>query len=134
MKYIKIYRLFIVYWDEFRCRNKYMKWLIIFDSLCTLRWIINDEIKRNVRSIYYSLRENIIYNSEIFICFCSRLEVDFFFKYNQNFHISLKISKFWKNKILKNTVFFSRKDKNVINKILTTYIFSQFIVNINCMY
>lgn len=55
-----------------------MKWLIIFDSLCTLRWIINDEIKRNVRSIYYLLRENIIYNSEIFICFCSRLEVDFF--------------------------------------------------------
>lgn len=112
-----------------------MKWLIIFDSLCTLRWIINDEIKRNVRSIYYLLRENIIYNSEIFICFCSRLEVDFFFKYNQNFHISLKISKFWKNKILKNTVFFNRKDKNVINKILnSTYIFSQFIVNINCTY
>lgn len=55
-----------------------MKWLIIFDSLCTLRWIINDEIKRNVRSIYYLLRENIIYNSEIFICFCSYLEVDFF--------------------------------------------------------
>lgn len=43
----------------------------------TLQWIINDEIKE--RLIYYSLRENITYNREIF--------VDFFFKYSQNFHI-----------------------------------------------